>query len=157
VSLLAPGEAAPDFEAPDQNGRAVRLADYRGKWVVLYFYPADETPGCTVESCAFRDGIEDFEAAGAVVLGVSTQDASSHDAFARRHRLPFTLLADTDKVVCKAYGALGLFGYAKRITYLLDPEGKVARVWPSVSPRAHAGEVLEALAAARSEAGPPKP
>lgn len=145
--MLRPGDAAPDFEAPDQRGAPVRLRDLRGRPVVLFFYPADFTPGCTAEVCAFRDDAEALDRAGAAILGVSTQDVGSHAAFAAKHRLPFQLLADPTKQVCKAYGALNLLGYARRVTYLIDAEGRVARAWAHMNPLRHSREVLEALQA----------
>lgn len=145
MALLPVGAEAPDFEAPDQHGRTVRLSDHRGTPVVLYFYPADDTPGCTAEACGFRDDARAWEEAGAVVMGVSTQGVASHRRFAEKHRLSFTLVADPSKEVCRAYGTLGLLGYAKRVTYLVGRDGRVARVWHSVSPSGHSREVLEAL------------
>jgi thioredoxin-dependent peroxiredoxin len=153
-SVLAPGTAAPDFDALDQRGQPVRFGDLRGKWVVLYFYPADDTPGCTAESCAFRDDAAALQDAGAMIVGVSTQGVASHAAFASKHRLPFTLVADTTKEVCKAYGALGLLGTAKRVTYLISPEGDVVRAWRVLDPRRHSQQVLEALRASAAAAGP---
>lgn len=145
--LLKPGDEAPDFEALDQQGQPVRLRDHRGKPVVLYFYPADDTPGCTAEACGFRDDAEAWRAAGAVVMGVSTQGVDSHGRFADKHHLDFTLVADPGKQVCRAYGALGFTGLAKRVTYLVGPDGKVAKVWAQVSPRGHSHEVVEAVGA----------
>ncbi|HEV8359687.1 MAG TPA: peroxiredoxin [Candidatus Thermoplasmatota archaeon] len=149
--VLSRGDPAPDIEAPDQHGQVVKLRDLRGRWVVLFFYPADDTPGCTAEACGFRDDARAWEQAGAVVVGVSTQGVASHQAFASKHGLDFTLLADTDKRVGKALDALNLLGYAKRVTYLIDPQGTIARVWPHVSPRHHSQEVLAALAELRAK------
>lgn len=143
--MLREGTAAPDFEAQDQHGRPVSLAQHRGKWVVLYFYPADDSTGCTMEACGFRDDIGAWRDAGAVVLGVSGEGVASHSAFAAKHDLNFTLVADPTKAVCKAYGALNLLGYAKRVTYLIDTQGKVARTWRVLDPRRHSAQVLEAL------------
>lgn len=145
--LLKPGEEAPDFEALDQHGRPVRLRDHRGRPVVLYFYPADDTPGCTAEACGFRDDAGAWRAAGAVVMGVSTQGMDSHRRFADRFRLDFTLVADPGKQVCRAYGTLGFTGLAKRVTYLVGPDGRVAKVWEQVSPRGHSRDVMEAVRA----------
>ena len=145
MALLEPGTEAPDFAAQDQHGQPVRLRDLRGKVVVLWFYPADDTPGCTAEACGFRDDVAPLREAGAVVLGVSTQGVDSHRRFAEKYGLPFTLVADEAKEVTRAYGALGLFGVAKRVTYLIGPDGRVARVWGHVSPRGHSREVLEAI------------
>lgn len=147
MALLEPGSVAPDFEAQDQEGEPWSLADLRGKPVVLYFYPMDDTPGCTAEACGFRDEAAARERAGAVVLGVSTQDAASHRRFAAKHRLDFPLLVDRGKRICKAYGALGLTGLAKRVTYLIGPDGRVARVWGTVDARHHSQEVLAAVQA----------
>lgn len=150
MALLPVGQQAPDFEATDQHGARLRLADLRGRWVVLYFYPVDDTPGCTAEACGFRDDAKAFEEAGAVVVGVSTQDEASHRAFAAKYGLPFALLADPEKRITKAFGAIGLFGLAKRVTYLLAPDGRVARAWDKVNPQRHSREVLEAVAALRA-------
>ncbi len=134
------------------------MADYRGRWVVLYFYPKDDTPGCTKEACAFRDAHAELEALGAVVLGVSADDVQSHRRFAEKHGLNFPLLADPEKTVIRAYGAWGrknLYGRVyegvMRYTFLIDPEGRVARVWKKVKPEAHAREVAEALRALLKE------
>ncbi|MCA1814156.1 MAG: peroxiredoxin [Halobacteriales archaeon] len=143
--MLRVGDRAPGFAAQDQDGELRTLDALRGQHVVLFFYPADETPGCTAEACAFRDEAEALRAAGVAVLGVSTQGVASHARFAARHGLPYPLLADVDKALCKAYGALGLLGVAKRVTYLIAPDGRIARVWQRVSPAGHAREVLAAL------------
>ena len=123
----APGMSAPAFRLPDQNGKPVSLADQRGKWVVLYFYPKDGTPGCTTEACDFRDNIFAFRELGAVVLGISVDDVSSHKEFAEEHHLPFTILADSDKLVARQYGVLhrplGLMELARRETFIVDPQG----------------------------------
>jgi thioredoxin-dependent peroxiredoxin len=147
VSSLEPGDPAPHFSLPDQNGNVVSLSDYRGKWAVVYFYPADDTPGCTAESCSFRDSHEDFVDAGAVVVGISGDSIESHQKFAEKHRLPFTLLADTDGVVRKSYGTgktLGLF--PGRVTYVIDPEGIVRKVFSSqFRPKKHIDEALSTI------------
>lgn len=145
MTRIGAGDQAPDFEARDQHGQRIRLRDLKGRAVVLYFYPADDTPGCTIEACSFRDEGEAFRARGAIVLGVSTQDGESHRRFAAKHGLTFSLLADPDKAIARAYGALGLLGYAKRVTFLIGPDGRVARVFGSVSPGAHAAEVVAAI------------
>ncbi len=122
------GETAPDFELPANGGRTVRLSDYRGKQaVVLYFYPADETPGCKIEACAFRDDYEDFKAAGAEVIGVSDDDVKSHESFASNHRLPFVLVSDTEGQLRGRYGVKGnLFGMLKgRVTFVIDKQGVI--------------------------------
>ncbi|WP_105318250.1 thioredoxin-dependent thiol peroxidase [Thermus tenuipuniceus] len=153
---MEPGTAAPDFALPDQEGRIHRLSDYRGKWVVLYFYPKDDTPGCTKEACGFRDRMGDLQELGAVVLGVSADDVQSHKRFAEKYALNFPLLADPERGVILAYGAWGkknLYGKeyegVLRQTFLIDPEGRIAKVWRKVSPEDHAEEVAEALRALR--------
>ncbi|ETN88624.1 thiol peroxidase [Thermus scotoductus] len=153
---MEPGTAAPDFALPDQEGRIHRLSDYRGKWVVLYFYPKDDTPGCTKEACGFRDRMGDLQELGAVVLGVSADDVQSHKRFAEKYGLNFPLLADPEREVILAYGAWGkknLYGKeyegVLRQTFLIDPEGRIAKVWRKVSPEDHAEEVAEALRALR--------
>lgn len=147
MALLPVGAEAPGFEAQDERGQPVRLRDFRGRPVVLYFYPADDTPGCTAEACGFRDDAAAWAEAGAAVLGVSTQGVASHAAFAAKYRLAHTLVADPAKTVCRAYGALGLLGYAKRVTYLIGPDGRIARVWGTVLPHRHSREVLDAVRA----------
>jgi peroxiredoxin Q/BCP len=152
---LAAGDLAPDFKLPDQDGVEVSLADLRrqvGKSgsVVVYYYPADDTPGCTKEACAFRDGFSDFRKRKIEVLGVSADDEKSHKKFAEKFHLPFRLLADTDRKIVQAYGAWGdkslygrLFKGIYRVTYLIDEKGKIAAVWPKVKPDEHAAEILE--------------
>jgi peroxiredoxin Q/BCP len=141
------GRVAPDFTLPDQHGRPVRLADLRGSWVVVYFYPADDTPGCTAESCSFRDSFEDFTDAGATVVGISGDSVESHEAFAAKHRLPFTLLADTEGSVRKAWGVSKTFGLLPgRVTFVVDPEGVVQRRFSSqFKPTRHMAEALAAI------------
>lgn len=142
------GAAAPDFELPDQDGQLHSLEDYRDSWVVLYFYPKDETPGCTTEACEFRDNIFAYRRLNAQILGVSLDDVESHAAFAENHGLPFPLLADTEGTVADAYGVktrmMGMT-IAKRQTFLIDPEGKVARHYEKVDPDSHSGEVIADL------------
>ncbi len=136
--MLKDGNAAPVFEARDQNGDPIRLADLRGSWVVLYFYPKDETTGCTAEACSFRDEMADFMELGAKVVGVSTQGVESHRSFADHHSLNFTLVADEDKVVSRLFETLGILGVNRRVTYLIDPEGSIAGVYRSETrPRSH--------------------
>jgi thioredoxin-dependent peroxiredoxin len=151
------GDLAPLFSAKAGGGGAVALADLRGKNVVLYFYPRDNTPGCTIEACHFRDQFEDFARHDIVVLGVSADSAASHEKFTQRHRLPFVLLADEDKAVARAYGAWGEKSFLgrkymgmRRITFLIGPDGRIRQIWRKVQPRPHAAEVF---AAAVSEAG----
>jgi peroxiredoxin Q/BCP len=140
------GSAAPDFTARADDGRSVSLAGLRGKSVVLYFYPKDDTPGCTREACSFRDNKAEFEARNAVVLGVSLDDEKSHAAFKSKFALPFTLLADTDGRLARAYGVLNeAKGYAARWTFVIDPQGKVKKVFPDVKVDGHTPEVLGAL------------
>ncbi len=146
------GDQAPDFLLQDQSGNDVKLSRLRGQHVVLYFYPKDDTPGCTREACDFRDEYSALQRAGAVVLGVSPDSATRHQKFAAKYELPFPLLADTEHQVAEAYGAWGeksLYGRKflgiTRTTFLIDPKGKVARVWPKVKVQGHVGEVLSAL------------
>ena len=136
--MLAIGGEAPDFAAPDQDGRELRLASLRGRWVVLYFYPKDETKGCTAEACTFRDNLQSLAELGAEVVGVSVQDVDSHREFAAHHRLNFRLVADPDKRITKSYAALGFLGVARRVTYLIDPAGRIRDAYRSeVDPKGH--------------------
>jgi thioredoxin-dependent peroxiredoxin len=146
------GDLAPDFQLKDQQGQDVKLSGLRGQHVVLYFYPKDDTPGCTREACDFRDEHSALRQAGAVVLGVSPDDSARHQKFATKYALPFPLLADTEHQVAEAYGVWGeksLYGRKflgiTRATFLLDTEGRVARVWPKVKVEGHAREVLSSL------------
>ena len=139
------GAAAPGFRLQDQNENWVSLAEQKGKWVVLYFYPMDDTPGCTTEACEFRDNIIAFRRLGVTVLVVSVQDVASKKAFAAKHGLPFPLLADTDKAVATAYGVLSVMGFARRETFVIDPQGNVARHYPSVDPKTHSQQLLADL------------
>jgi len=145
------GSPAPAFKLEDQNGKWHSLSDYRGKWVVIYFYPKDDTPGCTTQACSFRDNVFAFDKVGAVILGISVDDATSHKAFAEKHGLPFTLLADPTKAVTKEYGVLktymGVMEMARRDTFIIDPEGRVAKHYESVNPDGHSKLVLEDLKA----------
>lgn len=143
-----PGDLAPDFTLPDQHGRPRALHDWRGRWLVLYFYPKDDTPGCTREACHFRDDIQGVRARGAEVVGVSLDSTASHRAFAEKYALPFPLLADPDRRVAAAYGslfALGPLAFARRDSFIIDPQGRVARVYRGVDPQAHAEQVLSDL------------
>ncbi|MEX0885558.1 MAG: thioredoxin-dependent thiol peroxidase [Phycisphaeraceae bacterium] len=144
-----PGDPAPDFTLSDQFGRTHRLADHRGRWVVLYFYPKDDTPGCTREACAFRDARDDLVRRGVVVLGVSPDDEASHARFADKYELDFPLLADTSVSVCQRYGVWqerSLYGRTfmgvARTTYLVDPVGEVAHRWDKVKVDEHAAEIV---------------
>src|SRR5881397_1118101 len=142
--MLAVGTAAPDFMASDQHGTEVRLSAWRGKWIVLYFYPKDETVGCTAEACAFRDNLQSLSELGAEVVGVSVQDVDSHRRFAMHHGLNFRLIADPEKRVTRLYEALGILGIAKRVTYLIDPQGVVRDAHRSeIDPRGHVDRVRE--------------
>jgi peroxiredoxin Q/BCP len=147
-NLPRAGDDAPAFELPDQAGRLRGIGEFRGKWLVLYFYPRDDTPGCTEQAARFRDSMEQLEALGAAVCGVSVDDSESHAEFARNYKLPFTLLADRGGAMAARYGSLlnlGLMKFAKRNTFLVDPRGKVARVYLGVNPARNAGEVIEDL------------
>ncbi len=143
--LLAPGAKAPDFATVDQDGKAVRLQDFAGRPVILYFYPADMTTGCTMEACTFRDELDQFRNLDAVVLGVSVQDAESHREFRAKHALNFPLLVDPDKGITRAYGALGLFGMAKRVTYVIGPDGTIQDGFHSMNPKPHVERALRVL------------
>lgn len=151
MPIVEEGRKAPPFALQDQDGTTHRLKDYAGRPVILYFYPKDDTPGCTTEACAFRDAQPDFGTVKAVVLGVSVLDTKSKAKFAKKHGLNFPLLADPDHAVAEAYGAWqekSMYGRkymgVARITYLIAPDGKVAKRWDKVSPGSHAAEVLEA-------------
>jgi len=149
---LKVGDVAPPFTAPASGGGLVSLKDYQGRHVVLYFYPKDDTPGCTREACGFRDSFEALQKAGAVVLGVSTDSVRKHDRFVEKFKLPFILLADEDKALVTAYGVWGKKKFMGReylgtfrVTFLIDPKGKIKMIWPNVKPDEHAAEVLAAL------------
>lgn len=139
---LAEGTVAPKIEAFDQNGNKLTL-DFQGI-TVLYFYPKDDTPGCTAEACSFRDDLSEFARRGVKVYGVSTDDAESHRKFAQKFGLNFTLLADPKKKICRAYDVLNFLGFAQRVTFIIK-DGMIARVFPKVSPNGHSREVLKAL------------
>ena len=145
---VSEGAAAPDFELRDQDGQLHSIEDYRGQWVALYFYPKDDTPGCTTEACEFRDNIFAFKNLDCQILGVSLDDEESHKAFSEKHGLPFPLLADTSGTTADAYGVKGKFGsvsIAKRQTFLIDPEGNVARHYEKVDPDTHSAQILADL------------
>ena len=151
--MVAEGDVAPDFELTNDAGEPVKLSSLRGKPVVLYFYPKDDTPGCTTQACGIRDVYGDFDRAGAVVLGVSPDDEASHTRFKEKYALPFTLLADPDHAVSEQYGAWGEKNYqgrsyvgVKRSTFVIDADGTVAKVMHDVKPATHADDVLAALA-----------
>ena len=142
------GEKAPTFTLPSQEGTPVSLDSYHGKWVVLYFYPKDMTSGCTIEAHNFQRDLAKYQAANAVILGVSVDSVDSHKQFCAKDSLTFTLLSDTDKKVVDEYGSLGNYGvmkFAKRNTFLIDPQGKIVKVWTGVDPSNHSEEVLAAL------------
>ena len=148
------GSAAPSFTAKNANGETVRLKDLRGRKVVLYFYPKDDTPGCTKEACSFRDAFADFQQQGIEVIGVSVDSEASHKKFTAKYKLPFTLLADPDHSIADAYGVYGekkfmgrTYMGVKRITFLIDEKGKIKKVFEKVKPDKHAREVLEAFEA----------
>lgn len=144
------GSPAPDFSLPDQQGRTRSLSAFHGQWVVLYFYPKDDTPGCTKEACHFRDDYLAARKLGAEILGVSVDSAESHVKFSNKYSLPFPLLADTDGKVARQYGALWSLGpirFARRQTFLIDPQGRIARIYRDVDPDGHSREVIDALKA----------
>ena len=145
---VAVGDAAPEFELPDQNSQLHSLEDYRDQWVVLYFYPKDETPGCTTEACEFRDNIFAYRDLNAQILGVSLDDVESHKSFAEKHGLPFPLLADVDGTVATAYGVktrmLGMT-VAKRQTFIVGPDGTITKHYEKVDPAEHSRQVLADL------------
>ncbi|MCY7348876.1 MAG: thioredoxin-dependent thiol peroxidase [Pyrinomonadaceae bacterium] len=151
--MLKEGDDAPDFSVKDQNGEEVKLSDSRGKKVVLYFYPKDDTPGCTKEACSLRDGFAVFERENIKILGVSTDDEQSHRKFISKYELPFTLLADTDHAVADAYGSYGektfmgkTYDGVLRKTFLIDEAGKIKKVFDKVKVDEHADEILRAFA-----------
>jgi|SRR5271156_245457 peroxiredoxin Q/BCP len=160
ADMLKEGQIAPDFSTEMVQGdqiSPVKLSDYRGKRVVLYFYPKDNTPGCTKEACSFRDGFTRFEKAGIIVLGCSIDTSDAHRAFIKKFGLPFPLLLDHDKSIARAYGAangIPILGFDKRITYLIDTDGKIMKVYPSVDPSVHANEILQVLETPASGGAP---
>lgn len=150
--MVEEGKKAPDFTLPDQNGNKVKLSDLKGKYVVLYFYPKDDTSGCTKEACNFRDAFPKFQNIDAVILGVSPDSIASHKKFAEKYKLPFQLLADEDKKVVEKYGVWkekSMYGKkymgVERTTFIIDPEGKIKEIFPKVKVDNHHQEVLEAL------------
>jgi peroxiredoxin Q/BCP len=156
--LIEEGKPAPDFELPSDSGETVKLSELRGKPVVLYFYPKDDTPGCTTQACGIRDAYGEFEREGAVVLGVSADDERSHTKFRDKYELPFTLLADTDHSVAEQYGVWGEKKYMGRTymgisrwTFVIDEDGNVKKVLPDVKPANHADDVLAVLRSSGSQ------
>ncbi|MFZ2151677.1 MAG: thioredoxin-dependent thiol peroxidase [Minisyncoccia bacterium] len=152
MNLAQMGKKAPSFSLPDQNGKKHRLSEYSGKYILLYFYPKDDTPGCTKEACMLRDNFPAFKKLGITVFGVSADDEKSHKKFEEKYSLPFTLLSDADHMVAEAYGAWGLkkfmgreYDGIHRVSFLINPEGKIAKVYEKVKPEAHAEGVLADL------------
>jgi peroxiredoxin Q/BCP len=141
------GSPAPDFRLQDQHGEWHKLSDYRGKWVALYFYPKDQTPGCTTQACEFRDNIFAFREANAQILGVSVDDVDSHAKFAEKYSLPFPILADPNREVVKQYDVLSFTRFAKRETYLIDPKGVIVKRYTGVDPKGHSEVVLNDIKA----------
>lgn len=142
------GQAAPDFELLDQQGKLRKLADWRGKWLVLYFYPKNDTPGCTEEACTFRDDWLQLQALGAEVVGISVDTSASHAAFAQKYKLPFPLLADERGEVAARYGTLSdwlVYKFAKRYTFMIDPQGRLAKAYRSVDTAKHSAEIVADL------------
>ena len=157
MSIPDVGDLAPEIALPDETGAVHRLGDQRGRWTIVYFYPKDDTPGCTVEACEFRDANETIHERGADVWGISPQGAQSKRAFREKFGLPFLLLADEGHAVAEAYGSwVEKQNYGKtymgvaRTTFLVDPDGRIARTWPKVKPEGHAAEVIAALDAAQA-------
>ena len=153
LPAVAIGQPAPLFSLPSSDGQTVSLAQFQGQWVVLYFYPRDNTPGCTKEACGFRDAYAQFQQAQAVILGISTDSVASHGKFIRKYNLPFLLLADTEGQVARAYGSYGskkfmgkTYEGVFRHTFILDPQGKIAQIYRQVKPETHAQQVLTDLA-----------
>jgi len=151
--MLKEGSTAPAFKTNDSNGETVSLKDFRGQKVVLYFYPKDDTPGCTKEACSFRDAFASFKKKGITVLGVSPDSEAAHKKFVNKYNLPFTLLADTDKAIAESYGVWGekkfmgrTYMGVHRTTFLIDEKGKIKKIFEKVKPEDHASEVLEAFA-----------
>ncbi len=150
------GQPAPDFRLQDQNGKWHDLESYCGQWVVLYFYPKDDTPGCTTQACEFRDEIYAFRKNNINILGVSLDDVASHDEFAEKYSLPFSLLSDADKKIATSYGVLKNYGvvkYSARETFLIDPEGNIAKHYRKVEPKGHATDVIDSIQKLTAKAG----
>ncbi len=147
TAALKAGDVSPPLVATAADGSKVDLAAWKGKHVVVYFYPKDDTPGCTQEACAFRDAWERLEKAGVKVVGVSVDDDTSHKAFAAKHKLPFALVADTDQAICKRFGVEVSNGTAKRVSFLIGPDGKLKKIYPKVDPGVHVDQILVDTAA----------
>ncbi|MEO5968742.1 MAG: peroxiredoxin [Bdellovibrionia bacterium] len=141
------GDPVPDFSLPNQDGKVVKLSSFQGKPVLLFFYPKDQTPGCTKEACSFRDEYSKFKKLGAVVLGISKQDSKEHQKFIEKHKLPFDLLVDNDGAVAKSFGVgtIPIIGLLKRKSVLIGPDGKLVRFYDDVDPNTHTSEVLKDL------------
>ena len=153
--MLQPGDEAPDFEARRRDGSAVRLSALHCRFVLVYFYPKDNTPGCTAEACSLNDHLGDLGSSGAEVIGVSVDSQEAHQRFQERHGLGFALASDKDRAISGAYGVgrmLGILPMARRSSFLVGPDGRVVETWPSVSPREHAEEVLVAVRRHRAAA-----
>lgn len=143
--MLKTGDNAPNISLSDQNGKQRELSQYRGRWIVLYFYPKNNTPGCTTEACKFRDDYFKLDKLGADVLGISVDNQDSHAAFAKKYGLPFPLLADTDGSVANKYGSFFSFGplkFARRHTFIIDPSGFIAKIYRKVEPETHSAQVV---------------
>ena len=154
AEVPALGSVAPGFSLPDQDGAMRRLDEWRGRWLVLYFYPKDDTPGCTTEACSFRDDISLLTGLGAQVVGISVDDTASHKAFAEKYHLPFPLLADATAAVARQYGALSdwlVVKMAKRYSFIIDPAGRIAKVYLSVDPARHSREIAADLKALQAK------
>jgi peroxiredoxin Q/BCP len=150
--LLAVGSPAPDVVGADAKGTTFKLSAQKGKFAIVYFYPKDDTPGCTKEACAFRDAFDKFIAAGVTIFGVSRDAEPSHKAFQQKYTLPFPLVADASGAVQKAYHVpSNLFGMAKRVSFLVGPDGKIAKVFPDVDPGVHAKELLDVIASLKAK------
>ncbi len=146
--MLELNQSAPNFQLDDAHGVSHKLVDYQGHWLIIYFYPKDNTPGCTKEACALRDDSEEFTRLNTKIIGISTDNSSSHLKFSEQQSLPFTLLADTDGKVSAAYGALFKLGplkFCKRHSFIIDPAGKIAKIYRSVSPSLHSQALLQDL------------
>ncbi len=145
---LSVDDPAPNFELLDQSGNTHKLTDYNGNWLVLYFYPKDDTPGCTTEACSFRDDIYKIRELNAKIVGISTDDIESHEKFAKKYSLPFPLLSDKDALVAKSYGSavrVGPFKMAKRHSFIISPAGKIAMIYRRVNPNTHSSEIIDKL------------
>lgn len=151
---LTIGTPAPDFVLYDQNQQRIQLSDQQGKWVVLYFYPKNDTPGCTTEACSFRDNVNKLIQKKAVILGISLDSLDSHQAFAKKYNLPFSLLSDTEGKVAEKYESLSdfvVFKFAKRHSFIIDPKGRIAKIYRDVDPQTHVGVILKDLTMLQSD------